>query len=149
MKGRDARSLPAAAQEDLRRRVVTAVRGGMSQVEAARVFGVTRQAVGRWLGMWREEGSKALRAKRRGRPLGGQLAMDQSGWVRRQVISHTPDQLRLPFYLWTREAVAQFIESEFGISLSVWTVGRYLKGWGFTPQKPIRRAFEQNPDLLR
>jgi transposase len=121
----------------------------MSQVEAARVFGVTRQAVGRWLGMWREEGSKALRAKRRGRPLGGQLAMGQSGWVRSQVISHTPDQLRLPFYLWTREAVAQLIESEFGISLSVWTVGRYLKGWGFTPQKPIRRAFEQNRGEVR
>ena len=55
-----------------------------------------------------------------------------------------PDQLKLPFYLWTREAVCQFIEHRFDIKLSVWTVGRYLKGWGFTPQKPLRRAYEQN-----
>lgn len=121
----------------------------MTQVEAARVFGVTRQAVGRWLGAWREDGAKALRAGHRGRPRGGQLTPEQVSWARRQVITRTPDQLRLPFFLWTREAVGDLLESELGISLSVWTVGRYLKDWGFTPQKPIRRAFEQNPREVR
>ncbi|SRR5712691_7651340 len=146
---KDARSLPAAAQEDLRRKAVAAVRSGMSQVEAAQVFGVTRQAVGRWVGTVREEGTKALRAKRRGRPAEIQLATDEAAWVRRQIINRTPDQLQLKFFLWTREAVGALIESEFGMSLSVWTVGRYLKAWGFTPQKPIRRAFEQNPEEVQ
>ena len=36
----------------------------------------------------------------------------------------------------------------FGIRLSVWTVGRHLKRWGFTPQKPARRAWEQNPEQV-
>lgn len=142
---KDARSLPAAAQEDLRRKAVAAVRSGMSQVEAARVFGVTRQAVGRWVGISRKRGTAALRAKRRGRPPEIQLSADEASWVRRQIVSRTPDQLALKFFLWTREAVCQLIRTEFGIHLSVWTVGRYLKAWGFTPQKPIRRAFEQNP----
>lgn len=117
----------------------------MSQVEAARVFGVTRQAVGRWVGSCREKGTRALRAKRRGRPPEIQLSADEAAWVRRQIVSRTPDQLALEFFLWTREAVCELIEAEFGIGLSVWTIGRYLKAWGFTPQKPIRRAFEQNP----
>lgn len=56
-----------------------------------------------------------------------------------------PDALGLPFYLWTREAVQQFLLSRFGLSVSVWTIGRYLKKWGFTPQKPLRRAYEQEP----
>lgn len=142
---KDARSLPAAAQEDLRRKAVAAVRSGMSQVEAARVFGVTRQAVGRWVGTSREQGTAALRAKRRGRPAQIQLSAGEASWVRRQIVNRTPDQLALKFFLWTREAVRELIKAEFGIGLSVWTVARYLKAWGFTPQKPIRRAFEQSP----
>jgi len=128
---------------------VKAVSGGMTQVEAARVFGVTRQAVGRWVAAWRDDGAKALKARRRGRPKGSQLSQEEAALVRRQVIGRTPDQLALPFFLWTREAVVQLIEAEVGIKLSVWTVGRYLKSWGFTPQKPIRRAFEQNPREVR
>jgi transposase len=51
--------------------------------------------------------------------------------------------------LWTREAVQQLLKNEFGVEVSVWTVGRYLKAWGLTPQKPVRRAFEQNPAEVR
>ena len=47
--------------------------------------------------------------------------------------------------MWTREAVQQFLAKRFELSVSVWTIGRYLKKWGFTPQKPLRRAYEQDP----
>ena len=124
---------------------MASVRSGMSQVEAARVFGVTRQAVGRWVGAYHKEGADALRARRRGRPREIRLSTDEATWVRRQIVNRTPDQLALSFFLWTRQAVRNLIAAEFGIDLSVWTVGRYLKAWEFTPQKPIRRAFEQNP----
>src|SRR5437867_12772555 len=109
----------------------------MSQVEAAGVFGVTRQAVGRWVGTVREKGTKALRARRRGRPAEIQLAADEAAWVRRQIVSRTPDQLALKFFLWTREAVRDLIAAEFGMSLSIWTVGRYLKAWGSRLRSPF------------
>lgn len=146
---RDARSLPSRAQEHLRRKAVKAVKSGMSQVEAARVFGVTRQAVGRWIGSVRKKGTRALAARKRGRPRVAQLAGVEAARIKRYVVTRTPDQLSLPFFLWTREAVAQLIAEEAGLSLSVWTVGRYLKAWGFTPQKPIRRAFEQDPKAVQ
>src|SRR5207245_1570018 len=57
--------------------------------------------------------------------------------------------LRLPFALWTREAVQQLLARRFGVHVSVWTVGRYLRAWGLTPQKPVRRAYEQNPAAVR
>jgi transposase len=57
--------------------------------------------------------------------------------------------LRLPFFLWTREAVRELIERRFGVRLSLVAVGANLRRWGFTPQKPIRRAFEQDPERVR
>jgi transposase len=149
MKIQDARSLPAVAQEDLRRKAVKAVLGGMKQVEVAKLLCVTRQAIGKWVKACRENGTKALKAKQKGRPKGGSLLPWQAAQIAKALVDRNPDQLKLPFYLWTREAVAQLIERRFGIQLSIWTVGRYLARWGFTPQKPMRRAFEQKPEEVR
>jgi transposase len=149
MKIKDARSLPPVAQEDLRRKVIKSILGGKKQVEAAELFGVTRQAIVKWLEAYREGGSKAIKAKRQGRPRGGSLLAWQSAQIAKTVIDRCPDQLKLPFYLWTREAVGQLIERWFGIRLSVWTVGRYLARWNFTPQKTVIHAFERNPEAVR
>lgn len=124
---------------------MAAVLGGRTHVEVAKVFGVTRQALGRWIKRYREGGRQALKAKRRGRPQGGSLTLKQQRRIAKLVIDHVPDQLKLPFLLWTRAAAAQLIENKLGRHLSIWTVGRYLKRWGFTPQRPMRRAFEQSP----
>jgi transposase len=110
---------------------------------------VTRQSVGKWVKAYKEGGRKQLESKRRGRPKGGSLLPWQAAQIAKTVIDRPPEQLKLPFVLWTREAVAQLIEQRFGIALSVWTVGRYLSRWGFTPQKPVRRAFERNPEAVR
>jgi transposase len=149
MRRRDARSLPPTAQEDIRRKAVRAVKAGRSQVEVAELFGVTRHSVGRWIANTRQHGLSALKARKRGRPAEISLEPWQAAWVVKRIVDRTPDQLRLPFYLWTRHAVKELIELEFGIQLSVWTIGRYLRRWGFTPQKPIRKAFEQNPEDVR
>jgi len=149
MKIKDARSLPSIAQEDLRQKAVKAVMDGKKQVEVAKILGVTRQVVGKWINKFRQGGNKLLKAKQKGRPRGGKLLPWQAAQIAKTVTDHYPEQLKLPFYLWTREAVAQLIEQRFGIRLSVWTVGRYLSRWGFTPQKPVRRAYEQNPKAVR
>ena len=149
MKTYDARSLPSIAQEDLRKKAIKTVLSGKKQVEVAEIFGVTRQAVGKWVKAYREGGKKALKAKRRGRPKGGSLLPWQAAQIAKTVIDRHPEQLKLPFYLWTREAVGGLIERRFDIRLSVWTIGRYLARWGFTPQKPLRRAYEKNPEEVR
>jgi transposase len=149
MRIKDARSLSSTAQEDLRKRVVRAVRGGMSQVEAATVFAVSRAAVNKWSRLHEEGGARALKARRRGRPPEPRLSSEQRAQTMRWIVGQCPDQLRLPFALWTREAVQQLLDREFGLRVSVWTVGRYLKAWGLTPQKPVRRAFEQSAAEVR
>ena len=141
----DARKLDIATQTHLRRTVVQAVRVGMSQTRAAEVFGASLRAVSKWMALDRAGGLRALKPKRRGRRVGaGRLSRTQSARIRQLIVDSLPDQLKLPFVLWTREAVRDLIERRFGIRLSLSTVGGYLKRWGFTPQKPLRRAFEQN-----
>ncbi len=121
----------------------------VTQIEVARIFGVTRQAVGKWVKAYREGGEKALAEKRRGRPRGGSLLPWQAAQIAKTVVDRTPEQLKLPFYLWTREAVARLVERRFGIQLSVWTIGRYLSRWKFTPQKPMRRAYERDTGAVQ
>jgi transposase len=151
MPKRDARSLSSDAQEELRRRAIHLVEElKKTRVEAARILEVTRKAVGDWVKAHRESGEAALASKRRGRPVGGtKLSAGQAKEIADLVRDRNPDQLKLPFYLWTREAVAKLIELRFGLKVSVRTAGRYLAQWGFTPQKPARRAHEQNPEAVK
>jgi transposase len=150
MKTQDARSLSAQAQEALRRRAVQAVQGGMTQTEAARLFGVARGTVAKWMKHYRQGGGKALRARPQGRPRGqSRLKNWQAAQIVRTITDRTPDQLKLPFVLWTREAVGGLIEQRFGVCVSLMSVGRWLRRWGMTAQKPVRRAWEQNPQEVR
>jgi transposase len=147
MPNEDARSLPGAAQAALRKRAVRAVLEGMTQVEVARVFGVHPNAVNRWIKRYREGGWDGLSERRRGRRAGEQAALSerQQQEVITLVRETTPDQLGLPGFLWTRDAVAELIGQRYGVWLAPTTAGRYLRGWGFSPQKPQHRALEQNP----
>ena len=73
------------------------------------------------------------------------LAAEQETSIRALICAHTPDELGLPFALWQRAAVQALIRQRCGVRLAVRTVGKYLARWGFTAQKPLRRAYEQNP----
>ena len=123
----------------------------MTYVEAASRFGVGETTIGNWMRRHREAGSKGLAAGRRGRRPVEQMALTprQQAQIAKTIRGRNPDQLRLPFFLWTREAVRDLIERRFSIRLALTTVGRYLKRWGFTPQKPVRRALEQNPEAVK
>jgi transposase len=146
---RDARTLESSALHLLRRQVVQAVRDGMSQTEAARTFGESLRAVSKWRQLDREGGLRALMLKRRGRrPGGGRLSPMRAARIRATIVGQMPDQLKLPFYLWTRAAVASLIQREYGTAVSLVTVGRYLKAWGMRPQKPVRRAYERNETAI-
>src|ERR671937_1856347 len=147
MTDEDARSLPGAGQAALRKRAVRVVLDGMTQAQAARVFGVHPNAVNRWIKRYREGGWDGLSERRRGRRAGEQpaLAEPQQQEVIALVRESTPDQLGLPGFLWTRDAVGELITQRYGRWLARPTVGGYLRGWGFSPQKPQRRALGEKP----
>jgi transposase len=142
--------LPQAAQEELRRRAVAMVSEGRTQTEAAELLDVSRQSVSEWVRAHRLGGDKALAAGRRGRRPGEKTALKpwQQAQIAKVIRDKNPDQLRLPGFLWTRALVCELIDRRFGVRVAEKTAGRYLRAWGFSPQKPARRALEQNPELV-
>jgi transposase len=137
-------------QETIRLKVVSYLKKRLgTQAQAAVVFGIAIRSVNRIWAKYRQGGSRSLRSKKRGVQGGKKINGKQAAEVRQLVKDKMPDQLKLPFGLWTREAVQQLILEKYGIVLSRWQVGRYLKSWGYTPQKPITKAFEQNPERVK
>lgn len=91
------------------------MRYGLTHTQAARVFGLARPTVTKWVTAYATGGTPGLKAKRRGRPPGAQLAPHQAALTVRLITDRCPDQLRLPFVLWTREAVQQLLAERFGL----------------------------------
>jgi len=150
MRKTDARKLSAEAQEALRIRVVMGItEEGLRQKEAVRLYRVSRAAVIKWTRIYRTNGMKGLYKQQQGRPQSsGKLAGWQAAWVARTITDKCPEQLKMPWGLWTREAIQQLIKDKFKVDLSISSVSRLLKKWGFTPQKPIRRAYQRNPKII-
>ncbi len=142
--------MPQAAQEELRRRAVAMVGEGRSQTEVAGLLDISRQSVSEWVRAHRLGGDEALAAGRRGRRPGEKTALEpwQQAQIAKAIRDKNPDQLRLPGFLWTRALVCELIDRRFGVRVAEKTAGRYLRAWGFSPQKPARRALEQNPELI-
>ena len=148
MEARDFRGIGRAAQEALRRRAIVLIeQQGMTQGAAARAVGVQRQTVNLWLKRYRAQGEAGVLDGRRISPRKGEgaLTADQSRKVRAWIADKTPDQLKLPFALWTSRAVRELIARRLGKRLGLSTVQLYLKRWGMTPQKPLARAKERSP----
>jgi transposase len=120
-----------------------------SHQQAAEMFHLSKSAVDKIWTRYKTRGSQGLKSKKRGVSGGKKINGIQSAQVRQLIKDKLPDQLKLPYGLWTREAVQQLILIRYGIELSRWQVGRYLKSWGYTPQKPITKAFEQKPEKVK
>ena len=125
------------------------VRGGMTRTRVAEVLDVSRYAVYLWLQRADEEGDEALRRRKRGSPAGPRLQGTQAATIVNLIRDRCPEQLKLPFYLWTREAVQRLILQQCGIYLAIRTVGDYLARWGFTVQKPVVRVYERNEAAVK
>src|SRR5689334_7969386 len=148
---RDFRKLSPATQAELRRIAVAMVRAGRTRIEAAETVGVNRRFVGQWVKAAAQSGEAVLAGRRRGRRPGEQKALSagQEEGLRYLIARGCPDQYGLSFALWTRQAVRALIARESGAWLSLSVVGDYLRGWGFTAQRPMRRATERREGAIR
>ena len=143
----DARKISPQQQEILRRNAIALVyEEGYSYRAAAKVLKVTRQHVSKWFRLYEQGGWDALLSGKRGRPKGAgtRLKPHQCATIVRIITEKTPNQLKMPFVLWTRVAIRDLIKEKYDILLPLRTLSDYLCRWGFTPQKPVRKAYRQN-----
>jgi transposase len=143
----DGRKLDHKTLEVLRIRAVEQVEAGAHPEVVAETLGSHRKTVYGWLAKYREGGKDALRA----RPVPGRPAKLEGRQIARLyalIAGSDPRQLQFDFALWTREMVRQVIRAEFKVALSVVSVGRLLKKMGLSAQRPLHRAYEQNPEAV-
>jgi transposase len=151
MKHVDMRKLPAAAQEERRRQVIGLRQAGQTYDAIAAQVGLSPTGVFDICKRFAERGAAGLKTGPRGpepghgRFLNATQEAETCDLIRR----HTPDELDLPFALWSRAGLREVIWQRFRVRLAVRTMGTYLARWGFTAQKPIRRAYEQDPAAVR
>lgn len=147
METTNGKRLSTEVLNDRRRQAVRLRQGGMKLAEVAKTVGLARGTIISAVKAYEAGGWKAVVVKARGRSVGEgrTLSTEQEKTIRGMICDRTPDQLKLPYALWTRSSVGDLIHQQLGIKLPVRTVGHYLKRWGFTPQKPIRKAYEQRP----
>lgn len=143
----DARFLNPTTQNYLRQQAIRLRKQGKRFVDIAAYLGVHRNTVSDWWRQYQQMGEVALAQQPRGNKLGEgrHLSCDEEAQVQQQMREHFPDELGIDSALWTRQAVGSLIEQVSGVVMPIRTVGEYLKRWGFTPQKPLKRAYEQDP----
>jgi len=143
MKKQDARSLSQEVQQYNRDQAVRLFKMGRARRDIAEIIGVSYSAVCKWIDAWKQGGKKAIILKKRGRNSESQRLLTESQEKK------NPKQLKLPFALWNRKAIQSAVYRMWRVKIAIRTIGDYLKRWGFTPQKPIKRAYEQCPKTVQ
>ena len=147
----DARYQKLEQLHERRKQVVRLHLRGTGVMQIAALTGLSYPTVRKAIDLYVQGGWPALKPAARGRSAGDgrRLSAEQEAAVRRTICDKRPEQLKMGFALWTRGAVMHYIEREFGVKLSIRTTGEHLRRWGFTPQKPIKRAYEQRPEAVQ
>ena len=144
----DGRGLTHATLTELRKRGVAAVQSGESPTQVAATLGVNLRTLFRWLALYRRGGWDQLDARKRGgRP--PKLDGHALRWIYRTLSSKNPQQLNFPFALWTAAMVQTLIAERYKVKLSHSSVCRLLHQLGLSAQRPLWRAYQQNPEAVK
>ncbi len=134
--------------EDIRTLAVGALQKGMHPEDVADLYDVGRSTVYNWWKEYQEKGPAALMVKKApGRT--PRLAGKQREQLRKWIVGKDPRQLQFDFALWTRQMVRDLIKREFGVDYTPQAVGNILRDMGLSPQRPLVRAYEQDPERVR
>lgn len=133
-------------QHELRKTIIRMLKDGKSGKEIAKDLGVSEGHVSNVKKLYETGGAKALKPKKRGRPVGKNkvLAPEQEREIQRIIADKTPEQMRFKECMWTRNNIRQLIHEKYGIDIKLSTLGYYLGRWGFTVQRPVKRAYKQD-----
>lgn len=143
----DGRKLDHKTREAIRIRAVQMVQAGESPEIVVKALGFSRPRIYEWLARYQEGGIDALRFK--GIPgKKPKLSATDLRKLQRIITEKNPRQLKFEFALWTRAMIRKVIMDEFGVNLSESQVGRLLHKMGMSPQRPLYRAYQQDPERV-
>jgi transposase len=153
MEKKDFRKLSKETQAEVRRRAIQSYlsMGRKNQSKLAALYQVRPNIIGKWIKNYKEFGEKSFTMDGRGAKKFQNTSLNQrqQNWLKKQLVTKTPEQLEFPFSLWTRALVVELIRRKFGIEVGLSTASAYLKAFEMTPQKPILKSYKQQPERVR
>lgn len=146
----NAQKITAEMQYEIRKTIVRMLKKGMKGNEIAKILDVSKGHVSNVKKAYAENGIKGIKPKHQGRCVGEKriLSADQEKEIQKIIIDKNPDQLRLKGCMWTRNNIRDLIKEKYGIVIKVSTLGYYLQRWGFSVQRPIKRAYKQDQEKV-
>lgn len=151
MEKEDFRRVDDKIRSNYRKQAIRLIKQGKKKGDIAVMFGVNKNTVSNWWKNYQERGEKSFTSKKKGVKSEDKklLNQEQEKAIQKMIVDKMPEQLKMDFALWTRQAVKELVEREFGVILARTTMGDYLRKWGFTPQKPKKMAYEQCPKEVK
>lgn len=146
---RDGRKMDHGTLEEIRKMAMERVREGERPSTVIASYGFHRTVIYRWMKAvaGRGNGLRALKSnKGTGRPK--KLSKAQERQVFRWINGKNPMQYQFDFGLWTRQVVRELVLREFGVTLSLASIGALLARLGLTAQKPLQRAYQRDPEAI-
>ena len=142
----DALNIGSKGQHDLRKTIIRMLKDGKKGSEIAKDLGVSVGHVSNVKKLYEAGGASALKPKQRGRPAGKNkvLSPEQEKEIQKIIVDKTPEQMRFKECMWTRNNIRQLIKEKYDIDIKLSTLGYYLARWGFTVQRPVKRAYKQD-----
>ena len=146
----NAKTASPEEQFQLRKSIVRLHQQGKKPAEIVMLLDVSRRHVDSTIQKYREQGFEGIKQRVRGRKQGEQrnLTPGQEKEVRNAIIDKCPEQLKLKGCMWTRNNIAELVKRLYGIKMPLSTLGYYLERWGFSVQRPTKRAYKQSPEQV-
>ena len=146
----NAKRMSPGEQYQIRKQIIRLDKAGKRTVEIAEILDVSRRHVESTKKAYKEHGIAGIRERQRGRKKGEQrvLTPEQEGKIREIIIDKHPEQMRLKGCMWTRKNIRELIERMYGVKMPVSTLGYYLERWGFSVQRPKKKAYKQDAEQV-
>jgi transposase len=127
------------------------VEQGYTNPVIVELTGINYSTVSRIRSAYKKGGTKSLKQKKRGRKRDSNMLLSkvQEAEIRKTIIDKTPDQIKLAYCLWTRQAISEYIKYKYGLTVSLRSITNYLKRWGLSCQRPTKRDYSQDNVRVR
>lgn len=147
----NARHLTQAEQYGLRKSIIRFWKNGMAAREIAIALDVSRSYVYATRKAYNEKGIVGIKPGKRGRRKGDKriLTPEQEREIQGIIAEKTPEQLKFKECMWSRNNIRSFILQRYKIDLPLSTLGYYLVRWGFSVQRPVKRAYKQDEEKVK
>lgn len=147
----NAKRLSPEEQYTIRRNIVRLLKSGKTGKEIAKLLDVSEGHVSGVKKAYKAEGNRGIKPKTRGRRLGEKriLSEEQEREIMEIIVDKTPEQLKFKECMWNRANIRDLIRQKYKVELALSTLGYYLQRWGFSVQRPVKRAYKQDEEQIK